>query len=249
MTYRRDTPGPADDFDALGDPWARGTLHDRPVAADVASDSDRLDAMIAQYREQQIMLAQSRLGPQETWTPEIERAVYEDIERDIQAGLAKTVGASPHAVMSDDLTERMGDPFPHGHVLPMSVEDALLYTPESEREALAQQNAIGEELWRLYRAQYPWSDPDTVSQAAEAVAEQYKSQGSSFELELRRRGADAVLHEVYDQTFSVPPSPADDADYGRTSGITVGGHGGGAPQQDDKSDMLTDLQRRRPKWV
>jgi hypothetical protein len=261
MMYRRDHTGPADDFDTLtGDPWQRGIIHDRPSAM---RDTDAgIEDAIARRREQLLMEAQDVFGPQENWAPITESEVYRKIDEVITADLNKPRFPGPSATMGDDFETAEGDPFVHGHRMPISTEDYFRYTPQSERDEEARKDLIATELWRRFSEQYPYIEPAQAERAAVAVAQGYEQQGTNLARELQVRGPDAVLSEIYDATYRVPhgdtqyqvPETVDEPNAsGRTGGIGVGGHGGSdgqRQQQDDKpGDMIADLERMRPKWV
>jgi hypothetical protein len=254
--YRRDKTGPVDDLDALrGDPWTVGNIHDRP---NQPGFQDELDMAIAQRREELLMQAQQVYGPQEHWAPITESEVYRAIDDAIREDLSRLTTAGPHASMSDDFIGQ-GNPFEHGHTLPMSKENELRYAPQSEREEAAVRDQLARGLWEKFSEAYPWIEPDEAERASMAVGAEYEARGTTLVRELQLRGADAVLSDIYGATRSQPQTYSSndhltdqhDSD-GRTAGFDYGRGAGGQRvqrQEDEPGDMIADLQRMRPKWV
>lgn len=127
MMFTKDKPRAARDFSELnGDPFQVGNLSDAPSPEQVNSDLRRYDDML----DQQTMGAGVAPGSP-GWEPV--RAAIEDQH---VVGLAH--GEYPR----------------HGDPLPMSARQFAAYSPQSTRDAVAQQSAFQADLWDEFQTRH-----------------------------------------------------------------------------------------------
>jgi hypothetical protein len=124
--FRRDKPQAAGDLDQLtGDPWATGIINDAPNAEE-----------------------------RQRWA--------EQYDENAEASLATLGITRSHPEFDDyyqsavnaDVTHNV-EPMSHGHVLPMSKRDALLYSGETEWRDAQSKRANADALLAEYFRRYP----------------------------------------------------------------------------------------------
>ena len=149
--YRRDKPtgAPVDDLGLTGDPWMTGNLHDRPNPAERQAFADGYDQSIA------VKLAHAGITPA--------HPAFDDLYQG-------TVNA--------DLTHQVNG-LEHGHELPMTKREAILYAPEEQWQGARAQGDTANALLAEYARREPElaQDFDGLSQAVNVTLEWYAERG------------------------------------------------------------------------
>jgi hypothetical protein len=209
--FRRDRPQAAQDLDQLtGDPWATGIINDAPNA-------EERSAWASQY-DQNAEASLASLG--------ITRS-----HPDFDAYYQSAVNA--------DVTHQAG-PMEHGHILPMSKRNTLLYAPEGEWRAAQDQRTRADALLAEYGRRYPdLANEPGLHEAAAAAQEYYDERGERpFDNPSR------FLNDV--QGFHrAGLRPQYSGDSHRTAGIGSGTYTPAASVEHPEDDpgMIGDLRR------
>jgi len=214
MVFGRDKPAAARDFSELtGDPFATGLLNDAPDPAERQRYATQYDQNV------EAALARAGVLPDH---PEYDR-IYRD-------------------AINGDMTLPSGDPMEHGHELPMTKRDALLFAPETMWRTAQEQGQRGEAMLAEYfRRNGDLRDREGLNEAVAAAQEYYDERG----LVPSEHVSDFLNTCASFHRGGVGPIHAS-ADSGRTSGI---GSGSGTyrpdtihPDLDDDQGLVGDLR-------
>jgi hypothetical protein len=146
--YRRDKPSAVDDLGQTGDPWATGILHDRPNFEERQRWADNYD--------QNAEDALATLG--------ITRS-HPDFDAYYQSAI------------NADVTHTV-EPMSHGHELPLSKRDTLLYAPEGEWRNVQDQRQRGDAMMAEYQRRNPdLANEPGLDEAVAAAAEYFDQRG------------------------------------------------------------------------
>jgi hypothetical protein len=223
---------PVYDMDDLGDPFApKGEhLHDRPALDAVNKDLQQMDN---QFGDLHLDLGVEPVR--------LEGSAAEDLRHNLERQYRDRV-----VVGNYDCPEAM---FADGAIMPQRMEDALRYSSGETRELVAQREHATDAMLREYQVRNPdlAQDLDGMSAAIDVAMEFYAENGESPLADPNRFLKDVA----YYHRSGVRSQRQSSADHGRTAGISSGAPAARADGQEQKGDLVEELQaiqRRSGFW-
>jgi hypothetical protein len=213
---------PAYDVADLGDPFGRvgEAVHDRPSFDSVQADVAKMDS---QYADELYVDGVHLTG-------DARSAAQWELENTFRNTVVQGAYDDPAQMFSN------------GAVMPMTMQQAMLYSPGSMREAIAEQKAWHDELLAEYAASFGHAaanDPN-LSAAIEATMADMQRQGTNPVRYAKEHTAEFLFHVNVAQTTAKQREQP--ADAGRTVGLTIGAPVARNSREEPKSDMIDELQ-------